>query len=69
VDHIPLPPRKNRHLLTFIDHFTKYAEAIPLTDMSAETCARAYVTHVIARLNFSDGPGKVIHLSVFQGNL
>jgi hypothetical protein len=45
----PLTPRKNKYLKTSIDHFTKYAEAIPLTDMSTETCARAYATHVIAR--------------------
>jgi transposase InsO family protein len=45
----PLTPRKNKYLLTFIDYLTKYAEAIPLTDMSAEPCARAYVAHVIAR--------------------
>jgi hypothetical protein len=45
----PLTPRKNKYLLTFIDHFTKYAEAIPIQDMAAETCTRAYTTHVIAR--------------------
>ena len=45
----PLTSRTNKYLLTFIDHFTKYAEAIPLTDMSAESCARAYAAHVIAR--------------------
>jgi hypothetical protein len=45
----PLTPRKNKYLLTFIDYLTKYAEAIPLTDMSAESCARAYAAHVIAR--------------------
>jgi transposase InsO family protein len=45
----PLTPRKNRYLLTFICHLTKYAESIPISDMSAETCARAYATHIIAR--------------------
>jgi hypothetical protein len=35
-----LTPRKNKYLLTFIDHLTKYAEAIPIADMSAETRAR-----------------------------
>jgi hypothetical protein len=33
-------PRKKRYLLTFIDHFTKYAEVFPIPDVSAETCAR-----------------------------
>jgi len=42
-------PRKNRYLLTFIDHFTKYVEAFPITDVSAETCARIYATQIIAR--------------------
>ena len=28
----PLTPRKNRYLLTFIDHFSKYAEIFPIQD-------------------------------------
>jgi transposase InsO family protein len=44
-----LTPRKNRYLSTFTDCFSKYAEAIPLEDMTAESCARAYATQVIAR--------------------
>ena len=44
-----LTPRKNRFLLTFIDQFSKYAEAILIPDTTAEVCARAYATHVIAR--------------------
>ena len=42
-------PRKNRYLFTFIDHFTKYVEAFPITDFSAETCARIYPTQIITR--------------------
>jgi len=42
-------PRKNRYLLTFIDHFSKYAEAFPIPDVSAETCARVYATQIVAR--------------------
>jgi len=33
-------PRKNRYFLNFIDHFSKYVEAFPITDVSAETCVR-----------------------------
>jgi hypothetical protein len=44
-----LTPNKNRYLLTFICHFSKYAEAVPIPDMTAETCARGYATHIIAR--------------------
>jgi len=52
----PLTPRKNKYLLTFIDHCTKYSEAIPIQDMTAKTWARAYATHVIAR----HGTGSVL---------
>ena len=45
----PITVNKNRYLFTFIDHLTKYTEAIPLTTMTGEECARAYVTNVIAR--------------------
>ena len=42
-------PRKNKYLLTFIEHFTKYAEAIPTSDQSAETCARVYASQIVTR--------------------
>ena len=41
--------RKNKYLLTFIDHFKKIAEAIPIPDQMAETCARVYGTQIITR--------------------
>ena len=44
--------------MTVIDHFTKYSEAIPIQDMTAETCARAYATNVIDR--HGKGSGLVI---------
>jgi len=45
----PTTPRKNKYLLTSIDHFTKYAEAFPMPDQTAETCARVYATKIITR--------------------
>lgn len=39
----------NRYLLTFMDHFTKYAEAIPIPNQKADTVARAFVENVITR--------------------
>jgi transposase InsO family protein len=44
-----LTPRKNKYLLTFICHFTRYVEAFPIPDVSAETCARVYATQIVAR--------------------
>ena len=32
--------RKNKYILTFIDHFTKHVKAFPIPDQSAEICAR-----------------------------
>ena len=45
----PTTARKNKYLLTFIDHFTKYTEAFPLQDQRAETCARVYATQIVTR--------------------
>ena len=45
----PETPRRNRYLLTFIDHYTRYAEAFPIPDQKAETCAQVYVTQIVTR--------------------
>jgi hypothetical protein len=42
-------PRGNKYLLTFIDHFTKYVEAFPIPNQTAETCARIYATQIVTR--------------------
>ena len=54
-DHInvdkvgPLPPSASyTHLLITVDHFTRWPEAIPLSDTSAFACAQALFTHWIA---------------------
>ena len=44
-----LTPRKNRYLLTFMDHFSKYEEIFPIEDHSTLTCARVYASQIITR--------------------
>jgi len=45
----PTTPRGNKYLLTFIDHLTKYFEAFPIPDHTAETCARVYSSQIVTR--------------------
>ena len=46
----PLPPsQKYRYLLTVVDRFTRWPEAIPLVDAQTITCAKAFAFHWIAR--------------------
>jgi len=45
----PRSSRHNQYILTCVDHFSKWAEAIPLTNHTAVTVARALMTHVFSR--------------------
>jgi hypothetical protein len=45
----PVTARKNKYLLTFIYHFTKYVEAFPVPDISAETSVRIYSSQIVTR--------------------
>jgi len=45
----PITQKKHRYLLTYIEHFTRYPEAIPIPNQEEETVARALVTQVFTR--------------------
>jgi hypothetical protein len=55
VGPLPLSGKKNRYVLTLVDNLTKYAKAIPLPEVSAVTCAKAYATQIVTR----HGPSKI----------
>ena len=45
----PRSSKSNQYIMTLVDHFSKWAEAIPLRNHTAPTVARALVTHVFSR--------------------
>jgi len=45
----PRSSRQNQYILTCVDHFSKWAEAIPLRNHTAPTVARALMVNVFAR--------------------
>lgn len=46
----PLPPSNGyRYLLTMVDRYTRWPEAVPIPDMKAETVARAFTATWVAR--------------------
>ena len=45
----PRSSKSNQYILTLVDHFSKWAEAIPLRNHTAPMVARALVIHVFSR--------------------
>ena len=54
----PLPPSRNKvYLITCIDRFSRWVEAIPIEDQTAETIARAFMDHWVSRFGL---PKKIV---------
>jgi len=47
VEPLPVTERGNKYLLTFIDYFTRFCEAIPIVKQDTETIAKEIVTRII----------------------
>jgi len=45
----PRSSKSNQYILTLVDHFSKWSEAIPLRNHTAPTVARALMVHVFSR--------------------
>jgi hypothetical protein len=43
----PITPRKNKYLLSVMDTFTRYVEVYPISEQTAEVCARIYATEIV----------------------
>ena len=41
--------RENQYILVMSDHFTKWVEAVPMTNQRAKTVAKAFVDEVVTR--------------------
>jgi len=49
VEPLPATEKENKYLLTFIDHFTRFCEAIPIVRQDTETIARKFITRIITQ--------------------
>jgi transposase InsO family protein len=49
VGPLPVTEQGNRYLLTFVDHFTRFCEAIPIPNQETETIAKEFVIRIITQ--------------------
>jgi hypothetical protein len=49
VGPLPVTEKGHKYLLTFVDHFTRFCEAIPIATQHTETIAREFVTKIIVQ--------------------
>jgi len=50
VGPLPITEKGNKYLLSFVDHFTRYCDAIPIAKQDTETIAREFVARIITQL-------------------
>jgi hypothetical protein len=50
VGPLPVTERGNKYLLSFVDHFTRYCDPIPIPKQDTETTARAFVLRIITQI-------------------
>jgi len=50
VGPLPVTEKGNKYLLSFVDHFTRYCDAIPTAKQDTETIAREFVLRIITQL-------------------
>lgn len=70
---LPRTERNNQYVLVVMDYFTKWPEALPIPDQTAETVAEACVHHVFSRFGsprqLHSDQGRNFESAVFQAML
>ena len=56
VGPLPVTERGNRYLLTFVDHITRFCEAVPIVKQDTEIIAREFVVKIITQFGVPRKP-------------